>query len=564
VLRQIVRPRVRLGGPLVASLLLLSLAATPAATARAGAAPRPAAAGARAIPASSPSGLILDATRALSGVVSYQTDLTFALTETAGEAIPATSFASTFFPSVHDVITGTGVARTDSVSATRVQNDATAITRTLVTARIQGTSECTIVAPGDVSPTCGGLAFGEAPLPLPDLLTADQVLRQISDASITLTATTTVADGALACDRREVHERTPGGVLSGYIDLDHQTKRPCAFLLHVVAATFRDDITATWTDYDDPALSIGALTAPVVVSVARKPRPRLSIVAPASDLHGPVDRLSIRVAGRSRGLVPGTLVAVSLVSDPRPHPGFGPLANLGSCAAAIRAGGAWACRLTARPFLAAGTAVRIVGRHYLLATVDAGSGVDAPLVSARARATVVTELPAAAIADPDAYKPAALLPVGTAAPDFAARTLAGRRYRLSVQRGHVVVLKFFAVWCSICRQEAPALERLRRARLPGGGAVRVLAVLGDPYGGSDDSSSSPHPLATAADIAAFARAFDITYPLLVQRNLAASNEYGGPPAIYVIDRKSIIRFASADLVTYAQLMTEVRRAAHAS
>jgi len=128
--------------------------------ARAGASPRPVAA-ARAIPASGSRGLIGAATRALAGVVSYQTDLTLALTDTAGGASdPVTSFASSSFPSVHDVIRGTGVARTDSVSATRVQDDVAAITRTLVTARIQGASECAVVA---TLPRHAGLCSGRPP-----------------------------------------------------------------------------------------------------------------------------------------------------------------------------------------------------------------------------------------------------------------------------------------------------------------------------------------------------------------------------------------------------------------
>jgi peroxiredoxin len=214
--------------------------------------------------------------------------------------------------------------------------------------------------------------------------------------------------------------------------------------------------------------------------------------------------------------------------------------------------------------------VRIVGRHYLLATAGTGYGALSgdgltPAVMARARATITTKLPRGTVVDPDAYNPANnLLRVGTLAPDFRAATLAGRRYRLSAQRGHVVVLKFVAMWCSICRQEAPELERLQRTGTLDAHHPRVLAVLGDPYAGTSDAWSSPHPLATAADVAAFARTFGITYPLLVQRNLSASNEYGGPPAIYVIDRQGIIRFASANMVSYAQLAKAVESAALAS
>jgi peroxiredoxin len=51
----------------------------------------------------------------------------------------------------------------------------------------------------------------------------------------------------------------------------------------------------------------------------------------------------------------------------------------------------------------------------------------------------------------------------TAAPDFTLRTLQGPAMRLGEQRGHVVLVNFWASWCGPCRQEMPQLNRLHDA-----------------------------------------------------------------------------------------------------
>jgi thiol-disulfide isomerase/thioredoxin len=69
------------------------------------------------------------------------------------------------------------------------------------------------------------------------------------------------------------------------------------------------------------------------------------------------------------------------------------------------------------------------------------------------------------------------LPGAVPAPDFTLPGLDGRTWRLSEQRGRVVVVSFWALWCSPCRREIPALGALRRDLGPKG---EVLAVnLGD-------------------------------------------------------------------------------------
>jgi peroxiredoxin len=42
-------------------------------------------------------------------------------------------------------------------------------------------------------------------------------------------------------------------------------------------------------------------------------------------------------------------------------------------------------------------------------------------------------------------------------PAVSGRTLTGQELRLAADHGHVIVLNFWGSWCTVCRQEAPAL-----------------------------------------------------------------------------------------------------------
>jgi peroxiredoxin len=47
-----------------------------------------------------------------------------------------------------------------------------------------------------------------------------------------------------------------------------------------------------------------------------------------------------------------------------------------------------------------------------------------------------------------------------AAPDFTLRGIDGRNLRLAEQRGHVVMVNFWATWCGPCRVEMPHLNKI--------------------------------------------------------------------------------------------------------
>ena len=101
---------------------------------------------------------------------------------------------------------------------------------------------------------------------------------------------------------------------------------------------------------------------------------------------------------------------------------------------------------------------------------------------------------------------------GDTAPDFALRSLDGQTVHLSELRGHVVLLNFWATWCTPCRVEMPWLvefDRQYRAQ-----DLHIVGVnLDDPGTGRDR-------------IAAFARERGVVYPVLLGNNRVA-DAYGG-------------------------------------
>jgi cytochrome c biogenesis protein CcmG, thiol:disulfide interchange protein DsbE len=99
--------------------------------------------------------------------------------------------------------------------------------------------------------------------------------------------------------------------------------------------------------------------------------------------------------------------------------------------------------------------------------------------------------------------------VATTAPDFTLKSLDGRSVTLSSYRGKVVLLDFWATWCTPCRAEIPRFIEWQQKY-----GDKGLVVLGVSM---DDSSK---------DAANYAREMKISYPVVMGTNEVA-DAYGG-------------------------------------
>jgi cytochrome c biogenesis protein CcmG/thiol:disulfide interchange protein DsbE len=101
----------------------------------------------------------------------------------------------------------------------------------------------------------------------------------------------------------------------------------------------------------------------------------------------------------------------------------------------------------------------------------------------------------------------------------------GARAALADYRGTVVVLNYWASWCTPCRQESPLLERWQRRLAKRGGTVLGI-----------DS------LDLTDDARAFVREFGLTYPMLRDRDGETQRRFGvsGYPETLIVDRNGRI------------------------
>jgi peroxiredoxin len=123
---------------------------------------------------------------------------------------------------------------------------------------------------------------------------------------------------------------------------------------------------------------------------------------------------------------------------------------------------------------------------------------------------------------------------GHCAPDFTLTDWQGHRVRLSAYRGRAVVINFFGVPCTYCRQELPALVGFAAAFTRRRGVVLGVDTWGDDPG----------------SVASYARANHIRWTLLPDPPTTVGNLYGvsGTPTNVFVDRHGIIR-----TITYGPL-----------
>lgn len=131
------------------------------------------------------------------------------------------------------------------------------------------------------------------------------------------------------------------------------------------------------------------------------------------------------------------------------------------------------------------------------------------------------------------------------APDFARVDATGHKVRLSKYKGKVVLLDFWATWCTGCKEEIPwYVEFAAKYRKSG------LAVLGVSM--DDDGWKVVKPF--------LAEKMKIPYPVIIGDN-ALAKQFGGMdslPVTLLIDRQGRIAYSHNGVVNRTQFEGEIQ------
>lgn len=118
---------------------------------------------------------------------------------------------------------------------------------------------------------------------------------------------------------------------------------------------------------------------------------------------------------------------------------------------------------------------------------------------------------------------------GEPAPDFELETLNGEKLKLSELQGKKVILNFWATWCGPCREEMPEMQEFYEEH---GDEVEILAV------NLTDSEKQK------SDVDEYIDEYGFTYPILLDKDGAISDEYKGSiavPTTYFIGTDGVIQ-----------------------
>jgi thiol-disulfide isomerase/thioredoxin len=140
--------------------------------------------------------------------------------------------------------------------------------------------------------------------------------------------------------------------------------------------------------------------------------------------------------------------------------------------------------------------------------------------------------------------------IGHRAPALSARDFGGQRISLTADRGHFVVVNFFASWCPPCQAEEPNLVHFAFEQKEAGTGVDMVSV------DIDDSTAAARQ---------FVSQFAITWPAIPDRagQLASAFGVGSPPMTFFIDPAGTVVAAFAGPVQYGQLTSTLAAARRA-
>lgn len=142
----------------------------------------------------------------------------------------------------------------------------------------------------------------------------------------------------------------------------------------------------------------------------------------------------------------------------------------------------------------------------------------------------------------DAANAGELLPAPAAAPvELRLSDLDGRARTLDALRGKVVLVNFWASWCTPCIAEMPSIQRLAEAM-----RGKPFAVVGVNVAESE------------ARVRAIAKRLGIAFPVLLDNDSAVFNRWGATvlPTTYLLDGEGVVRYLGRGPLEWDGIETE--------
>lgn len=133
--------------------------------------------------------------------------------------------------------------------------------------------------------------------------------------------------------------------------------------------------------------------------------------------------------------------------------------------------------------------------------------------------------------------------VGVTAPEFSRKDLAGNEVDLAALRGNVVLLNFWATWCSPCLSEVPRFAKWQQSYRAKG--LRIVGI-------SMDDDEAP--------VRATYAKFKLNYAVAMG-DVKLAEAYGGVyglPLTLLIDRKGTVRFRHSGASDLQQIEHEIQ------
>ncbi|MFN8523612.1 MAG: TlpA disulfide reductase family protein [Chloroflexota bacterium] len=134
--------------------------------------------------------------------------------------------------------------------------------------------------------------------------------------------------------------------------------------------------------------------------------------------------------------------------------------------------------------------------------------------------------------------------VGQPAPDLHLKLAGSGDVDLARYRGRVVLLNFWATWCTPCKAEMPAIDRIYRAKQASG-----FEVLGVNLQESEDQ------------VLGFLKEVQVSFPSLLDPTMEVARRYRATalPTTFIIDREGIIRYVRVGPLTDEMLEEQLAK-----